>query len=177
MIKFPQDYAVIRTSQGYQTGRIQVLETLHKYATCFDTCTYSCVRPKLDCKTDSQAWDDANDTTMYKRQQVFVFGMAIDQWTQLTEHSKSWIYKIDRKVMISKWVSSVILKDLECVLFIGTQYSNLYTAVDTPAEAVWNQNQNITKTSSSSSSGLILNWKISRACILCLTYFLGSWTI
>ncbi len=36
-IKFPQDYAVIRTSQGYQTGRIQVLEALHKYATCFDS--------------------------------------------------------------------------------------------------------------------------------------------
>jgi hypothetical protein len=25
----------------------------------------------------------------------------------------------------------------ECVLFIGTQYRNLYTAVDTPAEAAW----------------------------------------
>jgi hypothetical protein len=25
----------------------------------------------------------------------------------------------------------------ESVLFIGTQYSNLYTAVDTPAEAAW----------------------------------------
>jgi hypothetical protein len=24
-----------------------------------------------------------------------------------------------------------------CVLFIGTQYSSLYTAVDTPAEAAW----------------------------------------
>jgi hypothetical protein len=49
-IKFPQDYAVIRTSQGYQTGRIQVLETLHQYATSFDTRTYSCVRPKLDAR-------------------------------------------------------------------------------------------------------------------------------
>jgi hypothetical protein len=28
-------------------------------------------------------------------------------------------------------------KRLESVLFIGTQYSNLYTAVDTPAEAEW----------------------------------------
>ena len=26
---------------------------------------------------------------------------------------------------------------LESVLFIGTQFSNLYTAVDTPAEAAW----------------------------------------
>ena len=25
----------------------------------------------------------------------------------------------------------------ECLLFIGTHYSNLYTAVDTPAEAAW----------------------------------------
>ena len=30
-----------------------------------------------------------------------------------------------------------IAPDRERVLFIGTQFSNLYTAVDTPAEAAW----------------------------------------
>jgi len=30
-----------------------------------------------------------------------------------------------------------VIEEGESVLFIGTQFSNLYTAVDTPAEAAW----------------------------------------
>jgi hypothetical protein len=32
------------------------------------------------------------------------------------------------------------------VLFIGTQYSNLYTTVDTPAEAAWSNDQEVSYT-------------------------------
>jgi hypothetical protein len=37
----------------------------------------------------------------------------------------------------------------ECVLFIGTRFSNLYTAVDTPAEAACFQQRTATKSTSS----------------------------
>jgi hypothetical protein len=49
----------------------------------------------------------------------------------MTEQSKSWIYKKDRKVMISKRVSSVILKDLESRtdLTLDDQL-NMYTLPD-----------------------------------------------
>jgi hypothetical protein len=30
-----------------------------------------------------------------------------------------------------------VLRERECVFFIGTQFSNLYTSVDTPVEAAW----------------------------------------
>jgi hypothetical protein len=52
-IKFPQDYTVIRTEHGYATGQIFTKTIEHKYATCFDTRTYSCVRPTLERKADS----------------------------------------------------------------------------------------------------------------------------
>jgi hypothetical protein len=50
---------------------------------------------------------------------------------ELTEHSKSWICKKDRKVMISKWVSSVILKDLEYISNLTLEdQQNMYTLPD-----------------------------------------------
>jgi hypothetical protein len=50
---------------------------------------------------------------------------------ELTEQSKSWIYQTDRKVMLSKLVSSIIERDLECdsVLTLNDQ-KNMYTLPD-----------------------------------------------
>jgi hypothetical protein len=53
-IKFPTEYDVVRDSDGYQTGKITIETKEYKYATCFDTRTYSCAQPKLQCKADSQ---------------------------------------------------------------------------------------------------------------------------
>ena len=41
----------------------------------------------------------------------------------------SWLY-----YKYSIWT---VYRSRECVLFIGTHFSNLYTTVDTPAESVW----------------------------------------
>ena len=49
-IKFPQNYAGIRTHKGYSVGRVHNTTKDYTYATCFDTRTYSCVRSKLERK-------------------------------------------------------------------------------------------------------------------------------
>jgi len=129
-IKFPTKYAVIRdsqTSEKFVTGVITNLTTEHKYATCFDTRTYSCAQPKLQRKADSKEF-------MHMIQLCTGEPKAVFDWAstnEVTENSKSWIYQTDRKVMLSKLVSSNILKDLQCsdTLTLSEQ-QNMYTLPD-----------------------------------------------
>ena len=39
--------------------------------------------------------------------------------------------------VVNMGLFSLFTRSRECVMFIGTRFSNLYTAVDTPAEAAW----------------------------------------
>jgi hypothetical protein len=126
-IKFPPDYVVIRTEHGYATGQISTKTIDYTYATCFDTRTYSYVRPRLERKADSADMMQMIQQCTNETQSCFTWPST----TELTEHSKSWIYKIDRNVMISKWVSSVILKDLETSTNLTqTDQQNMYTLPD-----------------------------------------------
>lgn len=129
-IKFPQEYAVIRTQDTYATGPIRMATKLHKYATCFDTRTYSCIRPKLLRKADSP--DMMQMITECTGGALSLFPpVAWPSTNDMTEQSKSWIYQKDRKVMISKWVSSVILKDLDSSTDLTMEdQQNMYTLPD-----------------------------------------------
>jgi hypothetical protein len=129
-IKFPKDYAVIRTSDTYATGPMNIETIDYKYATCFDTRTYSCILPKLRRKADSadmmQMITECTDGPLSCLPRV-----AWPSTNDMTEQSKSWIYQKDKNVMISKWVSSVIPKDLEARtdLTLADQ-QNMYTLPD-----------------------------------------------
>jgi hypothetical protein len=129
-IKFPTDYAVIRDGESYKTGKIKTEPKEYKYATCFDTRTYSCAQPKKQRKADSQ--DFMTMISECTNTPTSLFDRKIWPSTnELTEQSKSWIYQTDRKVMISKLVSSIIERDLECdsVLTLNEQ-KNMYTLPD-----------------------------------------------
>jgi hypothetical protein len=51
-IKFPPEYAVIRSGVEYVTGKIIPFEKKFTYGTCFDTRTYSCLRYKQRLRAD-----------------------------------------------------------------------------------------------------------------------------
>jgi hypothetical protein len=56
---------------------------------------------------------------------------GLEKSKYLIEMAASWCCAV-ASVDLSRWQMIVLY---ESVLFIGTQFSNLYTAVDTPAEA------------------------------------------
>lgn len=122
--------SVIRILHGYATGHMKTETVEHKYATCFDTRTYSCIRPKLRRQADSPDMMQMITECTSGAQSYFPC-VAWPSTNDMTEQSKSWIYKKDRKVMISKRVSSVILKDLESRtdLTLDDQL-NMYTLPD-----------------------------------------------
>jgi hypothetical protein len=115
-IKFPTDYAVIRDGDGFQTGKITLKTKDYKYATCFDTRTYSCAQPKLQRKADSQ--DFMNMIQECTDAPKSLFNSKVWPSTnELTEDSKSWIYQKDRRVMLSLPVESVIERELIVAMF------------------------------------------------------------
>jgi hypothetical protein len=129
-IKFPTEYAVIRDPKNvdtYITGPVTFQPKKYKYATCFDTRTYSCAQPKLQRKADSKEFMQMIRECTNEPKSVFNWPSTND----LKEHSKSWIYQAERKVMLSKLVSPTIVKDLNCsdVLTIQEQ-QNMYTLPD-----------------------------------------------
>jgi hypothetical protein len=129
-IKFPTEYAVIRDSDGYKTGKIAIETKEYKYATCFDTRTYSCAQPKLQDKADSQDFMNMIQECTNTPRSLFDT-KAWPSTNELTEQLKIWIYQTDRKVMISKLVSSVIQRDLKCGTVLTLQEKqNMYTLPD-----------------------------------------------
>jgi hypothetical protein len=129
-IKLPTEYAIIRDLDGYQTGKIIIEEKQYKYATCFDTRTYSCAQPKLQRKADSQDFMKMIQECTDAPKSLFD-SRTWPSTNELTEDSKSWIYQKDRKVMLSIPVESTIERDLNCddVLTLEDQ-ENMYTLPD-----------------------------------------------
>jgi hypothetical protein len=77
------------------------------------------------CKGPHRFGKGARDTLLTKLQKLFVHLWSILCAGQI--HYFNYFCNCKSKKITSR----------ECVLFIGTQYSNLYTAMDTPAEAAW----------------------------------------
>jgi hypothetical protein len=133
-IKFPTDYAIIRNEGGYETGLIKTYFKEHKYATCFDTRTYSCAQPKLQRKADSVEFMAMIQECTNTPKSTFD-EQSWPSTKELTEWSKSWIYQENRKVMLCKEVSAVIEQTLaqdcdgNCGLTVEDQ-QNMYTLPD-----------------------------------------------
>jgi hypothetical protein len=128
-IKFPTDYAIIRhDADAYKIGVIKISSKEHKYATCFDTRTYSCAKPKLQRKADSIEFmhmiQECTDTPKSNFDQ-----QSWPSTKELTDGSKSWIYKENRKVMLCKDVSPVIDHTL-AQKFTTEDQENMYTLPD-----------------------------------------------
>jgi hypothetical protein len=130
-IKFPTDYAIIRTDHGFQTGQIETNMVDHEYATCLDTRTYSCAQPELQRKADSQEFmdmiEECTDTlkSNFQRQ----------NWPSTDNASKntqSWIYQDGTKGMLQKEVLAVIKEELKCLGHVLTidEQRHMYTLPD-----------------------------------------------
>jgi hypothetical protein len=133
-IKFPTDYAIIRNEGGYETGLIKTYFKEHKYATCFDTRTYSCAQTKLQRKADSVEFMAMIQECTNEPKSTFD-EQSWPSTKELTECSKSWIYQENRKVMLCKEVSAVIEQTLaqdcdgNCALTVEDQ-QHMYTLPD-----------------------------------------------
>jgi len=130
-IKFPTDYAIIRTDPGFETGKIEIDMINHNFATCFDTRTYSCAQSKLQRKADSQEFMDMIVECTGTPQSNF----DRRNWpstNNASENTQSWIYRDAAKVLLEKQVLPIIHEKLDCmghVLKIDEQ-KHMYTLPD-----------------------------------------------